>query len=1229
MNKIMKTMDGNAAASYVSYAFTDVAAIYPITPSSNMAENVDEMAANGKKNLFGRPVKVSEMQSEGGAAGAVHGSLQSGALTTTFTASQGLLLMIPNMYKISGELLPGVFHVSARAIATHALSIFGDHSDVMAVRQTGFAILSSNSVQEVMDLAGVAHLAAIKGRVPFLHFFDGFRTSHEIQKIEVIPYEEFDKMLDYDAIKAFRDNALSPNHPVTRGTAQNPDIFFQAKEASNKYYERLPEIVEEYMQKINAVTGRKYKLFNYYGAPDADRLIIAMGSVCEALEETVDYLNKRGEKVAVMKVRLYRPWSKKHFLEAIPKSVQKIAVLDRTKEPGSDGEPLFKDVMSSFYREKDAPIIIGGRYGLGSKDTTPSHLARVYEELAKDDPAEEFTIGINDDVTGLSLEVKEEIVAEADSTIRCKFWGLGSDGTVGANKLAIKIIGDNTDMYAQGYFAYDSKKSGGITVSHLRFGKEPIRGTYLIDEADYIACHNQSYVHQYDLLKGLKKGGTFVLNTKWDDKELDENLPASIKKYLAENDIKFYTINATGIAKEVGLGARINIVMQSAFFKLAEVISEDDAVKYLKDAIVKTYGKKGEKVVALNYKAVDAGMERLEEVQVPSEWADLSLEEEAKKSSAEINNASSSGCSGCSGFKPQDTQFITNILRPVNAQNGDRLPVSTFNGYEDGTFESGTAAFEKRGIAVDVPEWDINKCIECNQCSFVCPHAAIRPVLLNDEEMANAPEGYTVKEAKGKGMEGLSYRIQVSPLDCTGCNNCVAVCPTKALEMQPLDTQVEKEEENWDYSISLPEKAPILPLTTVKTSQFVKPLFEFSGACAGCGETPYIKAVTQLFGKRMMIANATGCSSIWGASAPATPYTKNDDGQGPSWANSLFEDNAEYGYGMAIGAMAIQDNIKDKLKFVKEEIAGSNSNLIAAIDDYFEQCEDNDYEPDELIAALKTIDETDEVKYVLDNADYLTKRSIWIVGGDGWAYDIGFGGLDHVVASGENINILVFDTEVYSNTGGQSSKSTPTSAIAKFAASGKRVKKKDLGMICATYGYVYVAQVAMGANQQQFIKAIAEAESYDGPSIVICYAPCIAHGIKVGLTSTQAREKLAVESGYWHLWRFDPRRKEEGKNPFILDSKKPKKSFRDFLMGENRFTMLLQKDEKLADELFAVAEEQAKDRYEGYVRMSKMDYSNTETVETTPAEAANTAVASKKSSNSKDPEPTGTAAAFH
>ncbi|MDO4799205.1 MAG: pyruvate:ferredoxin (flavodoxin) oxidoreductase [Bacillota bacterium] len=1170
-------MDGNTAAAHVAYAFTDVAAIYPITPSSSMAELVDEWASHGRKNIFGRPVVVSEMQSEAGAAGAVHGSLQAGALTTTFTASQGLLLMIPNMYKIAGELLPGVFHVSARAVAAHALSIFGDHSDVMAARPTGFAMLASGSVQEVMDLGGVAHMAAIKARVPFLHFFDGFRTSHEIQKIEVIDYEEFDKMVDHEAIKAFRAKALSPEHPVTRGTAQNPDIFFQAKESANKFYDAVPEIVVDYMNKINALTGRDYKPFNYYGAPDPDRILVAMGSVVEAAEETVDYLNKRGEKVGLIKVRLYRPWVKDYFFNIFPKSVKKIAVLDRSKEPGAEGEALYKDVKSMFYGVADAPQVIGGIYGLGSKDVTPSQLKRVFDELKKDEPKEHFTIGIVDDVTHRSLNIEDEIVAESEGTIRCKFWGLGSDGTVGANKSAIKIIGDETNKYAQGYFAYDSKKSGGITVSHLRFGDTPIRSTYLIDEADYVACHNQSYVFQYDLLKGLKKGGTFVLNTKWNAEELDAHLPGAMKRYLAKNEINFYTIDATSVAEEIGLGNRINMLMQSAFFKLANVIDINDAVRYLKDAIKKSYGNKGDKIVELNNKAVDYGIEKLVKISVPSHWADAKDEEVVAKG---------------------EPSFIKDILRPISAQKGDDLPVSAFVGYEDGTFEAGTSAYEKRGIAVNVPEWQIENCIQCNQCSFVCPHAAIRPFLVTEEEMANAPESFATKKALGKGLEAFNYKIQVSPYDCTGCGNCADVCPAKqkALIMKPIETQLDVQSPNWDFAIGLPEKKEVMPLNTVKGSQFAKPLFEFSGACAGCGETPYMKLVTQLFGDRMMIANATGCSSIWGASAPSTPYTKNDEGKGPAWANSLFEDNAEYGYGMAVAVRAIRDTMVQNFETIQS--LDVPAELKAAFANWIEKREQA--APSKL-AAIQLLDAIEKypvqceeakkvVKHALDNKDYLIKRSMWIVGGDGWAYDIGFGGLDHVLASGENVNVLVFDTEVYSNTGGQASKSTPVSAIAKFAASGMRVKKKDLGMIAATYGYVYVAQCAMGANQAHFLKVLQEAESYDGPSLIICYAPCIAHGIRSGMGTTQRREKEAVEAGYWHLWRFDPRLKAEGKNPFVLDSKEPTTNFRDFLLGETRYTMLEKMDKELAHELFQVAEEQAKDRYMGYVRMANMQY---------------------------------------
>lgn len=1174
----MKTMDGNTAAAYVSYAFTDVAAIYPITPSSNMAEFVDEWASSGKKNIFGRPVLVSELQSEAGAAGAVHGSLQAGALTTTFTASQGLLLMIPNMYKIAGELLPGVFHVSARAVASHALSIFGDHSDVMAAKQTGFALLSSGSVQEVMDLGGVAHLAAIKARVPFLHFFDGFRTSHEVQKIEVIDYAEFDRLVDHDSINAFRNNALSPEHPVTRGTAQNPDIFFQAREASNNYYKAVPEIVVNYMNEINKITGRDYKPFNYYGAPDADRIIIAMGSVVEAIEETIDYLNARGEKVGLIKVRLYRPWAPKYFFDVLPASVKKIVVLDRTKEPGADGEPMYKDVRAMFYGSENAPLIVGGRYGLGSKDTTPTHIKRVFDELKKDTPANDFTVGIVDDVTNLSLNIDEQIVAEHPETIRCKFWGLGSDGTVGANKNAIKIIGDKTDLYAQGYFSYDSKKSGGITISHLRFGKQPIRSTYLIDEADYVACHNQSYVHQYDLLKGLKNGGSFVLNCKWNEEEVNALLPAEMKRYIAKNNIELFTIDATSIAEEIGLGNRINMIMQAAFFKLAKVIDLDDAVKYLKEAIEKSYGSKGAKIVELNNKAVDYGIERIKKLNVPSEWA---------------NAVESTGVAA----KGEPT-FIKDILRPIAAQKGDDLPVSTFTGYEDGTFEHGTAAYEKRGIAVNVPEWQIDNCIQCNQCSYVCPHAAIRPFLFTEEELKNAPEGLATKAAIGKGLEGLQYKIQVSPYDCTGCGNCADVCPSKqkSLIMKPIETQVDVQSENWNFVVELPVKDDKMPLNTVKGSQFAQPLFEFSGACAGCGETPYIKAITQLYGDRMMIANATGCSSIWGGSAPSTPYTKNAEGKGPAWANSLFEDNAEYGYGMSLAVKAIQANMVDKFTALVE--MNIDEAVKAPFAEWLEVREDSEASKvvaEKIKAVLASHSVTDAaakeiLTFAENHKDYLVKRSVWIVGGDGWAYDIGFGGLDHVLASGENVNVLVFDTEVYSNTGGQASKATPTAAIAKFAASGMTVKKKDLGMIAATYGYVYVAQVAMGANQNQFLKVIQEAESYDGPSLIICYAPCIAHGIKTGMGTTQRRSKEAVEAGYWHLWRFDPRVKAEGKNPFFLDSKEPTASFQDFLLGETRYTTLKNQFPEIAENLFKIAEEQAKDRYAGYVRMTKMEF---------------------------------------
>ncbi|NLW03207.1 MAG: pyruvate:ferredoxin (flavodoxin) oxidoreductase [Clostridiaceae bacterium] len=1175
MAKKMKTMDGNTAAAHAAYAFTEVAGIYPITPSSPMAESTDEWAARGQKNIFGQPVKVVEMQSEAGAAGAVHGSLQAGALTTTYTASQGLLLMIPNMYKIAGELLPGVFHVSARAVASHALSIFGDHSDIMAARQTGFALLASGSVQEVMDLGCVAHLSAIKGRVPFLHFFDGFRTSHEVQKIEVLDYDDLAKLLDWKAVEEFRNRALNPQSPVTRGTAQNPDIFFQAREACNPFYDAIPDVVADYMKQISQLTGRDYRPFSYYGDPEAEYVIVAMGSVTETIEEVIDYLRARGEKVGVMKVHLYRPFSAKYFFNEIPKTVKKIAVLDRTKEPGAIGEPLYLDVKSLYYKAENAPVIVGGRYGLGSKDTTPSQILSVFKNLKLDNPKDGFTIGITDDVTNLSLPVDERIVTEDPSTIRCKFWGLGSDGTVGANKSAIKIIGDETDLYAQGYFSYDSKKSGGITVSHLRFGKNKIRATYLIDEADYIACHNQAYVGKYDLIAGLKKGGTFVLNCQWSVDELEEKIPAELKRQIANNDINFYIIDATSIAREIGLGNRINMVMQAAFFKLASVIPIEEAVKYLKEEIVNSYGRKGQAIVDMNYKAVDRGIDSLIKVDVPESWKTAQDEE--------------------TPVDEDRPEFIRKVADPMNAQKGDDLPVSAFTGREDGTFPMGTSAYEKRGIAVTVPEWQSDKCIQCNQCSFVCPHAVIRPFLLTPEEKAKAPADMVTKPATGPQFKGLEYKIQVSVLDCTGCGNCVDVCPAKekALVMKPLESQM-TEVKNWDYlNSNVTYKDNLAPLSTIKNSQFAQPLIQFSGACAGCGETPYIKVITQLFGDRMMIANATGCSSIWGGSAPSTVYCARKDGKGPAWANSLFEDNAEYGLGMLLGVNQIRDKIEDSLKKLIEldvgaEVKAAAEAWIASKDDG----EGSKKASAELLRVLESFKPCEKcaelVEDILKKRDYLVKRSVWIVGGDGWAYDIGYGGLDHVLASGEDVNILVFDTEVYSNTGGQSSKATPTAAVAKFAASGKKVKKKDLGMIAATYGYVYVAQVAMGANMNQFLKAVMEAEAHKGPSIIIAYAPCINHGIKGGMSRTQTREKLAVETGYWHLWRYIPENKAQGKNPFVLDSKEPTGNFQDFLNTEVRYTSLKQTFPEIADELFAKAEADAKERYETYKKMAEM-----------------------------------------
>ena len=1176
MAKFMKTVDGNTAAAHVAYAFTEVAAIYPITPSSTMAELVDEWSSQGRKNVFGQKVKVVEMQSEAGAAGAFHGSLQAGALTSTFTASQGLLLMIPNMYKCAGELLPGVFHVTARALAAQALSIFGDHQDVMAARQTGVVMLASGSVQEVADIAPVAHMSAIEGSLPFVHFFDGFRTSHEIQKVELMENEDYEKLLDMDAVQAFRDKALSPNHPVTRGTAQNPDIYFQTREVSNKYYDDIVGIVEKNMARMSEITGRKHSLFDYYGAEDATHVVVAMGSVTEALEETIDYLNAKGQKLGMIKVHLFRPFSAEHFLAAMPKTVERVCVLDRTKEPGAPGEPLYLDVVNVLAKSELSPLVVGGRYGLGSKDTTPTDLNAVFENLNTENPRNGFTIGIVDDVTNLSLPQAEPIKIKAPGTVRCKFWGLGSDGTVGANKQAIKIIGDHTDKYAQAYFDYDSKKSGGVTMSHLRFGDTPIRSTYILDESDYIACHNQSYVHQYDLLKGLRKGGTFVLNTIWDQEGLEKNLPAEMKQYIAENDIEFYTINAVKIGQEIGLGNRINMICQAAFFKLADIIPVEDAVKYLKDSIQKTYGKKGEKIVNMNCQAVDAGINSLVKVDVPASWANAT--EPSKESDTE------------------EPAFIKDILRPMNAQKGNDLPVSAFLGYEDGTFPNGTAAYEKRGVAVNVPEWITENCIQCNRCSFICPHACIRPVLVNEEELQNAPEAFKTKKAIGKGFDGLQYRIQVSPMDCTGCGNCADVCPAKekALVMKPFDTQ-EVEVENWAYAVDPAKVAPkgdIMNVKTVKGSQFRQPLMEFSGACAGCGETAYIKLVTQLFGDRMMIANATGCSSIWGGSAPSTPYTVNHEGKGPSWANSLFEDNAEYGLGQHLAVEQIRGKLTDDIQQLVSLATDENGKQV------FQNWLDNKDNGEASVEASKAVVElinkaepkTEETKALLESVksrqDYLVKRSQWILGGDGWAYDIGYGGLDHVLASGENINVLVFDTEVYSNTGGQSSKATPVAAMAKFAASGKRSRKKDLGMMAMSYGNVYVAQVAMGADYNQFVKAVVEAEAYDGPSLIIAYAPCINHGIKEGMGRSVANEEQAVKAGYWHLYRHNPVLRKEGKNPFSLDSKEPTESFRDFLMGQVRYSAIAKQFPEEAEELFTMAEESAKDRLDSYKRLA-------------------------------------------
>ena len=1197
----MKTMDGNSAAAHVSYAFTDVAAIYPITPSSNMAEETDKMAAAGMKNLFGQTVKVTEMQSEAGAAGAVHGSLAAGALTTTYTASQGLLLMIPNMYKIAGELLPGVINVSARALASHALSIFGDHSDIYACRQTGFAMLCSNSPQEVMDLGAVAHLSAIKGRVPFLHFFDGFRTSHEIQKIQVWDYKDLDEMLDKEAVAAFRRRSLNPEHPAQRGTAQNPDIFFQAREASNKYYDEAVGVVEDYMNKVNEKLGTDYKLFNYYGAPDAEKVIIAMGSVCDTIEETVDYLNDQGQKVGLIKVRLYRPFSVKHLLAAIPASVKTIAVLDRTKEPGSLGEPLYLDIVAALRDSQFENVpVYSGRYGLGSKDTTPAQIIAAFDNMTAASPKKRFTIGIVDDVTNLSLPVGENVDTTPAGTHSCKFWGLGADGTVGANKNSIKIIGDNTDMYAQGYFSYDSKKSGGVTVSHLRFGEKPIKSTYLISMADFVACHNPSYMGKYDIVEDIKPGGTFLLNCSWDVNELSQRLSAKDKRFLANNNVQFYTIDATHIAKELGLGGRVNTILQAAFFKLSGIIPEDKAVELMKAAATKSYGKKGEKVVAMNHAAIERGVQGAVKVEIPADWANATGEDAEMKVSGTGRLA----------------DYINNVLIPVNAQRGDKLPVSTFVDAADGEVPLGSAAFEKRGIAVDVPQWIPENCIQCNFCSYVCPHAVIRPVAMTEEEAAKAPKGMQYKDMTG--VPGMKFAMTISALDCTGCGSCANVCPgfkgAKALEMKPLDSQLESQL-GFDYGQSLdqkPEVAEKFKDTTVKGSQFNQPLLEFSGACAGCGETPYAKLATQLFGDRMYIANATGCSSIWGGSSPSTPYTTNKDGHGPAWQNSLFEDNAEFGYGMLLANKAIRGRLAD---LTRQLIAVDYcwDELKAAGQEWLDTMEDSAKNKDattRYIAALEAGIDVDLTgtqwekewlengkkcpceactlaRQILADKDYLNKKSIWILGGDGWAYDIGFGGLDHVIASGEDVNILVFDTEVYSNTGGQSSKSTPTGAIAQFAAAGKTQKKKDLAAIAMSYGYVYVAQVAQGADYNQCLKAFHEAESYHGPSIIIAYAPFINHGIKGGMGIAQTEEKKAVAAGYWNMFRYDPRKAANGENPFTLDSKAPTESYRDFILGEVRYNSLLRANPERAEKLFSIAEKDAKNKYDHLVELSK------------------------------------------
>ena len=1173
MARKMKTMDGNTAAAHVSYAFTEVATIYPITPSSPMADYTDQWATQGRKNIFGNTVKLVELESEGGASGAFHGSLAAGALTTTYTASQGLLLMIPNMYKVAGELLPGVIDVSARALASHALSIFGDHQDIYACRQTGFAMLCSNSVQEVMDLGAVAHLAAIEGRVPFLHFFDGFRTSHEIQKVEVWDYEDLKEMCDMDAVAAFKKRALNPEHPVLHGSAQNPDIFFQVREACNPYYDAIPDLVEKYMNMVNAKIGTDYKPFNYVGAPDAEKVIIAMGSVCETIDETIDYMLAKGEKVGAIKVHLYRPFSAKHLLAVMPKSVKTISVIDRTKEPGSIGEPLYLDVVAALKgTEFESVKVLNGRYGLGSKNTTPADIFAIF---ANEDKAG-FTVGIVDDVTNTSLPRTETANTAPAGTTSCKFWGLGADGTVGANKNSIKIIGDHTPMYAQAYFDYDSKKSGGVTTSHLRFGKTPIKSTYLIDKADFVACHCPAYMNKYDMVQDVKDGGTFLLNCEWSPEEVGNHIPGQAKRYMAEHNVKFYIIDGIKLGKEIGLGGRINTVLQSAFFKLANIIPEDEAIQYMKEKALASYAKKGDDIVQMNYQAIERGANEVVEVPVPAEWKDCKDEV--------LGEQAVSG-------KPEVLDFVNNIQKPINACQGDKLPVSTFKNVIDGTFPQGTAAYEKRGVAVDVPCWNSEGCLQCNQCAYVCPHAVIRPVVMNEEEKNNAPAG--MKVTPMTGMPGYYFTMTVSVLDCTGCGSCTNVCPgnnrNDVLKMASLETQMD-EQKFFEYGLTVSDKPEVLEKFkkgTVKGSQFVQPLLEFSGACAGCGETPYAKLITQICGDRMLIANATGCSSIWAGSSPSTPYTVNKAGKGPAWGNSLFEDNAEFGFGMKLAQDANRAALKNKL----DEILAStdNADVKAAIDEYYATYEDgeaNAKATDKLVAALEACG-CGKAQEILKEKEFLSKKSQWILGGDGWAYDIGYGGLDHVLAANKDVNVFVFDTEVYSNTGGQASKSTNLGAIAQFAAAGKDVKKKDLAAIAMSYGYIYVAQVAMGADMNQCVKAIQEAESYNGPSLVIGYAPCINHGIRKGMSKAMEEEKLAVQSGYWHLFRFDPRKALEGKNPFTLDSKAPTKEYQEFIMGESRYINLKKQNPERAAKLFGEAEANAKAKYEALVKRAE------------------------------------------